>query len=574
MLASPACNRRILLALTHEHRKQLSQLLLQSDSPFENQFHVTWCESAARARTLVKQQHFELLLISADFDAQDAELLANLRQGPHPPGIIYLNNNYPVDTDKLLEQGVHEILSVSEISPIKLAFTFNAALSREKALRKQVSRAQNDPLTGLLNREQFSQRIQLAIESSGSSHLAFSVLRLNLDGFYALNGNYGLKTGDQLILRTKERIQSIVGPKATLARVGTDEFAILIENLHSSLEVTRIAHKLLDVVSMPIIVGTESAQVKSSLGIAFYPQAGDDADTILKNASIALEAAKRDADNSFKRFNKEMELQVRGIFMLDKQLRQALTRDELELYYQPRVDLGSGKIVGAEALIRWNHPERGLLSPDAFIPMAEESDLIIPLGYWILERACQDWQALQEWGIQNIHLAINLSFKQFHDDELASTVAEIVNKYPINPEFIEFELTETTVMKDHRKVTETMNEIGQSGITFSLDDFGTGYSSFAHIIALPITLIKIDRSFVQGMEDNSDHNVIVQTIITLAHSLNMKVVSEGVERPQQHKRLADLRCDQSQGYYFSKPLPFDTLCAYLADALNNPLLPR
>ncbi len=572
MLASPVSNRKLLLALTPEHRKQLTQLLLQTNSPQQNQFHATWCDTGTHARSLIKTQHFDLLLVSEEIAARDGDLIPHLRQAPDCPSIIYIANKYPLNMAELLEQGVHEILPVRDINPTRLAMTFNTAISREKAVRVQVSRAQYDSLTGLLNREQFAQAVESAIQQSSKSQLAFAVMLLNLDGFYALNGNYGIKSGDQLILRTKDRIQSIIGTKAILARIGTDEFAILLEGLHSSLEVTRIANKLLDVVSIPIIIGTESAAVKSSLGIAFYPQAGENADTLLKNATIALETAKRDPDNSYKRFNKQMELQVRGSFMLEKQLRMAITRDELELYYQPRVDLRNGKIVGAEALIRWNHPDRGLLSPDEFIPIAEESDLMIPLGYWILERACKDWQSLREWGFKDIHLAINLSFRQFHDEDLATTVTDIISRYPINPEYVEFELTETTVMHDHRKVSDTMNLIGQSGITFSLDDFGTGYSSFAHIITLPITLIKIDRSFVKGMQENSDHKVIVQSIITLAHSLNMKVVSEGVEGPEQHRSLTELRCDQSQGYYFSKPVPFDVLCTHLAEALDKPFI--
>lgn len=566
MLASPACDRRILLALTPDHRKQLSKLLLRPHSPLNMRFHVTWCDNATSARAQIKKQHFDVMLISEDLETDDPQFLSSLQLNPGAPAIVYLSNGQPLAADELLEKGVQEIVAVDALNPTSFNVTISTALSRENALRRQLSRAQNDSLTGLVNREHLAERIQVAIDNANENRRNFVVLRLNLDSFYTLTGNYGLKTGDQLILRTKDRIQSIIGSKATLARTGTDEFAILIENLHNPLEITRIANKLLDVVTMPIIVGTESAQVTSSIGIAFYPQAGTDAHTILQNATIALEAAKREPDNSFKRFNKEMELQVRGNFMLDKQLRQALPKDELELYYQPRIDLKTGEIVGAEALIRWNHPEKGLLSPGEFMPMAEESNLIIPLGYWILERACQDWQALQEWGFENIHLAINLSFKQFHDDELAETITSIVEKYPINPNYLEFELTETTIMHDHQRVCRALEKIGQSGISFSLDDFGTGYSSLAHIISLPINMLKIDRSFVDGMEQGGEHAVIVQSIIALAHSLKFKVVSEGVELTEQCQQLIELDCDQCQGYYFSKPLPFDKFCEYLAES--------
>lgn len=568
MLASQVSSQKVLLALSPEHRTLLSRLLLQSP-PSKQQFHATWCNNINSVLSLLRHQHCDLLFISADFHDSDSNVLANLRQGPTPPAIIFLCDTAPENPDWLLEQGVQEILPINTLSPDKLADTFSAALSRERALRTQVSRAQNDVLTGLVNVSQFAERIEQAIDHAVESKQAFTVMLLNLDSFYTLNSNYGLKMGNHLILRTKERIQSIISPKATLARIGADEFAILIENIHSQLEVTRIAQRILDVVTTPIIVGRENAQVRSNLGIALYPQAGQDANTLLKNATVALECAKREPDNSYKRFNKEMEMQVRSNFMLDKQLRNAMNRDELELYYQPRVDLKTGKVVGAEALIRWNHPEHGLMTPDQFIPIAEESNLIIPLGYWIMERACQDWQALQEWGVKDIHLAINLSFKQFHDEALAETVSAIIKKYPIKPEFLEFELTETTVMHDPEKVCKTLDEIGQSGISFSLDDFGTGYSSFAHIITLPIEMIKIDRSFINGMEKGGDQAVIVQSIITLAHSLNLKVVSEGVEITEQREHLLALNCDQSQGYLFSKPLPFDDLCLLMAKELNS-----
>jgi diguanylate cyclase len=284
---------------------------------------------------------------------------------------------------------------------------------------------------------------------------------------------------------------------------------------------------------------------------------------LMWHAHIAMQQAKGIQGCTFHIFNERINRNARSLADLESELRRALRRDELELHYQPRLCLNSGKILGLEALVRWRHAERGLLPPSEFVPLAEQSGLIVPLGYWVISRALRDMQTLREKGLPPLHMAINLSFRQFQDNQLLPTLSRLIADRGVDAQWLEFELTETAVMRRSDLVKQTMDALGRLGVRFSLDDFGTGFSSFVHLNSLPITLLKIDRSFVGEMEQREENRKLVHAMINLAHNLSLEVVAEGVETPEQLALLRSFNCDQAQGYLISHPLALPELLDYL-----------
>ena len=387
--------------------------------------------------------------------------------------------------------------------------------------------AEEDPLTGIANRQGFQTLLAVRLAESDGRGIALG--HLDLDNFRHANDALGHQAGDRLILQVVARLKSQLEAGDQLARLGSDEFALLIG---------------------------------CSLGIA-HARASAGADPLMWHAHIAMQQAKSTQGCTFHVFDERINRNARSLADLESELRRALRRDELELHYQPRLDLGTGKIVGLEALVRWRHAERGLLAPNEFVPLAEQSGLIVPLGYWVISRALRDMQTLRELGLPALHMAVNLSFRQFQDSQLLSTLSRLITERAVEAQWLEFELTETAVMRRSDLVKQTMDALGRLGVRFSLDDFGTGFSSFVHLNSLPIALLKIDKSFVGGMEDREENRKLVHAMINLAHNLKLEVVAEGVETPEQLSLLRGFGCDQVQGYFISKPLPLADLVEFL-----------
>jgi predicted signal transduction protein with EAL and GGDEF domain len=357
-----------------------------------------------------------------------------------------------------------------------------------------------------------------------------------------------------------ERILSCLGPGDSAARIGGDEFAILLDHTEAGIDTSMLAQQLADTVGQPFALAGHQVTVGCSIGVAVYPAAGREIDGLLKAADLARQKAKAVRGCTYRFYNEKMNADASAQLYREADLRRGLRRNEFRLYYQPRVSLQSGRIVGVEGLIRWQHPVRGLVSPSEFIPLAEDSGLIVPLGYWIVHQACADIRRMEELGLPPVDVALNLSFKQFHDSKFAETVTHIISESGVDPKRLEFELTETTIMTNGDETDQCMRALNAIGSSFSLDDFGTGYSSFVHIHRLPIDALKVDRSFVHQVTHNADAATIVTAIINLAHSLNMTVVAEGAESEAQMRFLQERRCDQVQGFYFSPPVPFEALC--------------
>ncbi|MEE4913667.1 bifunctional diguanylate cyclase/phosphodiesterase [Pseudomonas alliivorans] len=418
--------------------------------------------------------------------------------------------------------------------------------------------AGQDTLTGIANRQGF--QAMLAARLAGGSQLALG--HLDLDDFRRANDALGYQAGDRLILQVVARVKNQLQAGDQVARLGGDEFALLIDTHQDARRATQVAERITDALAEPYWIGGESLLLGCSLGIA-HSQAEAGADSLMWHAHIAMRQAKSLNGCTFHVFDDSINRNARSLTDLEGELRRGLRRDELELHYQPRLCLGTGRIVGLEALVRWRHPERGLLSPDEFVPLAEQSGLIVPLGYWVIFRALSDMQVLREQGFAPLHMAINLSFRQFQDSQLLATLSRLIAQHNIDAHWLEFELTETAVMRRSDQVRHTMDALGRLGVRFSLDDFGTGYSSFMHLNSLPITLLKIDKSFVGEMETREENRKLVHAMINLAHNLSLEVVAEGVETPGQLALLRGFACDQLQGYLISRPLPMPQLVEWL-----------
>ncbi|AEA82472.1 GGDEF domain containing membrane protein [Streptococcus pneumoniae] len=421
--------------------------------------------------------------------------------------------------------------------------------------------AVRDPHTGIANRQGFQAQLLDALSEHDGHGLELGYL--DLDNFRHVNDALGHDAGDRLILQVVARLKAQLEVGDLLARLGGDEFALLLDTRDDAGRADAIADRIVEALAEPYWVDGESLMLGCSLGLA-RASAGTSADALLWHAQLAMRQAKASQGCTWCLYDEHVSRSARSLADQEGELRRALRRGELELHYQPRLCLDTGRVVGIEALVRWLHPERGLLGPDAFIPMAEESGLIVPLGYWVIARALRDLQSLHEQGADSLHMAVNLSFRQFQDSQLLPTLTRLIDERAIDPHWLEFELTETAVMRRSEQVQTAMQALGQLGVRFSLDDFGTGFSSFVHLSNLPITLLKIDKSFVASMGARPEKRQLVEAMVGLAHNLRLEVVAEGVETAEQLELLRQFGAQQVQGYLVSQPLPLAELLSFMS----------
>lgn len=362
-----------------------------------------------------------------------------------------------------------------------------------------------------------------------------------------------------------ERLRQVLRRVDSLMRIGGDEFAIIVERVEDSLDVTQMIRKVVQALNDPVVVDGNSVEVSASLGVAIYPEAGDSPETLLRRANRAMFEAKLDTGTSYRFYNQQLHITAGRQLKLEADLRNALRGRELELHYQPRVDLVTEEVRGVECLLRWNHPDGTLVPPDEFIPAAERSGLIVPIGYWVIEQACERLREAAALGHPGLVFAVNLSFRQFHDRKMTETIFRIIYNANVDTSLLELELTESAMMHDPEYVQRCLRELNQLGISFALDDFGTGFSSLSNLQHLPISLVKIDKSFVQELGVSGDAEHIIRAIISLAHSLQMSVVAEGVETKGQLEFLRQQHCDEVQGYYYARPMPWQQLIEFLEE---------
>ena len=413
--------------------------------------------------------------------------------------------------------------------------------------------AHHDVLTNLPNRILFLERLGHALTVLDRREQTCAVLFLDLDRFKNINDTHGHDTGDRLLQSVSERLKESVREGDTVARLGGDEFTVLLEDVHGADDVVPIARKILSALSIPFHVSGHELFSSASIGISIYPDDGADPKTLLKNADNAMYRAKDQGRNTYQFYSAEMGAKVREYLSLETSLRHAIERDEFELFYQPQVNLKTGTIFGAEALLRWRHPEKGIISPNAFVPLLEDTGLIIPVGGWVIKQACDQLMRWRKDGIYLERMSINLSGRQFDDRNFLDTILGVIEERGIHTESLEFEITESLLLQKDQYTVDVLEQLNQSGIRLAIDDFGTGYSSLSYLKRFPINTLKIDQTFVHDVISDPGDAEIVKAILAMAKSLNLDVIAEGVETKAQEKFLSNAGCSNVQGYLYAKP---------------------
>ncbi len=446
------------------------------------------------------------------------------------------------------------------------------AVTEDISQRKQTEQtirhlAFHDPLTGLPNRRLFNDRLHQAAARRHRSDNAFALMLLDLDRFKTVNDTLGHDIGDALLKAVATRLLGATREGDTLARMGGDEFAVLALEVSQPEDVARLAEKVFTILKEPFHLYGHDLYVTTSIGVTLYPADSNDAEALIKNADIALYRAKDLGRNNFQFFTGDMNASLMHRLRLESAMRWAVEREELMLQYQPQIDVETGKIHGTEALIRWHHPEFGMVSPAQFVPLAEETGMIIEIGEWVLRRACAQAKQWEREGAP-MRVAVNLSARQFHQGDLADTIAGILEEFELSPSLLEVELTEGILMEDTNQTAAILERLHRMGVQISIDDFGTGYSSLSYLKRLPIQVLKIDQSFVRDIHTDPDDRAIVMAVIALAHSMKLKVVAEGVETQEQFAFLREYNCDIMQGYLFSRPVSGEDVLGLLrSDAM-------
>src|SRR5215217_5061303 len=416
-----------------------------------------------------------------------------------------------------------------------------------------------DTLTQLPNRALFEERLAQACAIAKASEQSLGVLFISLDQFKKVNDSLGHGPGDVLLREFAERLKSCISKSDTVARFGNDEFALLRTQIDGTKDVFETIASLSQLLKFSFDLPGHELVATASVGVSLFPMDGQDSHTLLKNAGAALYKAKKSGGANYQFFTADMhELATRRL-ELETDLRRAIQNEEFLIYYEPRVSVDSLVITGVEALVRWQHPQLGLVSPSDFIPLAEDTGLIVPIGEWVLRTACLQGRRWSDQGYAPIPIAVNISARQFHDQDLAQTVIRILEETGLSPKYHELELTESSIMQNAEFAADMLSRLKNMGINISIDDFGTGFSSLGSLKSLPIDALKIDQSFVREATTDPDDAALVMAIITLGHNLRLKVIAEGVETVEQLRFLQLLRCDEIQGYFFSKPLPADKL---------------
>jgi diguanylate cyclase (GGDEF)-like protein len=410
-----------------------------------------------------------------------------------------------------------------------------------------------DPLTGLCNRVVLEDRLERAVARCGRRDTGLALLFVDLDAFKPINDSFGHSAGDAVLKEIGARLKTVSRNIDTVARIGGDEFVVLIEEAISTDAATKVAQRILQALRTPFRIEDHDVQLSCSIGIACYPEHGPAA-RLVARADAAMYTAKRAGGSTCVVWTPAMEVDVRGQVGMQGELRLALERNELALHYQPKVDARTGRVTGAEALVRWHHPDKGTVSPAEFIPLAERFGLIGALGQWVIDDACRQMRAWLDGGT-SIAVAVNLSVHQLRRDDLVPRVRHALEQHRIDPKLLTFEITESAAMEDTHNTMQVFSVLAQLGVSLSIDDFGTGYSSLAYLRKLPATQIKIDRSFVSDLGQGEDALAVVNAVVSLAHALGLEVVAEGVETEQQRDILVRLQCEQLQGFLFAKPMP-------------------
>lgn len=500
------------------------------------------------------------------------QALRALPQGKHVPVLMMTGLDDMASIDHAFEMGATDFIT----KPLNYAIlghrvryllrTMQAFESVRKSRKEIHHLAFYDPLTNLPNRRLFGDRLQQAIESARRNNHLMGILFIDIDNFKRINDSFGHSVGDKLLrtvssqlvscLRCSDSVSRVLDEEQiSVSRLGGDEFTVLLTHLAKAEDAARVAKRIIDAVSVPLLLGDEEVVVTPSIGISVFPYDGDGVEDLVKSADTAMFHAKENGKNNYQFYTNSMSTSAFERLSMENALRKALGNDEFELHYQPKIDLASNRVIGLEALIRWNHSEMGLVSPADFIPLAEETSLIVPIGEWVLHTVCAQISKWRQTGLDSLRVAVNLSACQFRQTMLTQLVRRILDNTGVAPQLLEIELTESVIMDDIQTSSMVLRDLKTMGIHISMDDFGTGYSSLSMLKRLPLDSLKIDGSFVRDITTDTDDAAIVAAVISLAHSLRLRVIAEGVETGEQLDFLCKRGCDEVQGYLYTRPLP-------------------
>ena len=513
-------------------------------------------------------QHFTKLIYEEDIDqahftfnerrtgdraTRSTELRLNckINNGPR----YFESRSVPIELNSIGIYTVDENNRKSFIGTYGVARDITERKQAEELIKYQLY---HDLLTNLPNRTLFRDRLNMAMAQSKRSGKKLVVMYLDMDRFKIINDSLGHYVGDELLKLVGQRLRSELREADTLARVGGDEFNLLIPEINDIQDARNLAEKILRLTSEPFLIKNEEIFISFSIGISVYPSDGDTKDALIKNADIAMYKVKNSGKNGYAFFSEQMKTHFSASLDIENGLRKAISTDELCLYYQPQFNMQESKVVGVEALVRWQHPDKGIIQPNEFINVAEESGLIIPLGEWVLRKACEDIRRWQDEEGVALSLSVNISVQQLEMDQFVAKTLKIIKRHALPRNVLELEITEHAIMQDMEKAIETLTRLSHKGIRIAIDDFGTGYSSLGYLQSLPINTLKMDRSFVEGIKSTGD-NSIINAIISMAKGLNLDLIAEGVENQTQIEHLSNAGCNLAQGYFYSRPIPEDEL---------------
>jgi len=502
--------------------------------------------SGLAALNILKEQNLDIPFIIISGTIGEEVAVEAMRLGAHD----YLMKDNLIRLVPAIQRELHE---ANERYARRIA---------EQTLRHQ---AYHDVLTGLPNRWLLRDRMEQALAYVEKKSIQMGVLFLDLDRFKNLNDTLGHQVGDQLLRAVADRLKKVVSAWDTVARLGGDDFVLLLTDIKEKTVLESKAQELLALFEAPFELSGQSVYLDASIGIAAFPDNGQDTDTLLKNAEATMYYAKAQGGKNYQFCSSDIQSETIDRFTIESELRTAIKKSELVLYYQPQFLLEDGSITGVEALVRWEHPERGIISPDKFIPVAEESGLIIPLGEWVLQQAVDDIAQMREVGIDLKRVAVNLSARQLYHHETQETLRKLLAVGNLSANVLEVEITESGIMQNPELAAENLIAMKSIGVGVAIDDFGTGYSSLAYLKRFPIDVVKIDRAFIRDITLNSDDASIVKAILALAEALNLKVIAEGLETQAQYDYLKELGCNEGQGYIYARPMPLDDLLEFIQE---------
>ena len=530
-----------------------------------NEFVLTHVNTLHEALEQLRSQQFDVMLLDLSLpDAQGLEAVSQVLDLVPKQAIVILSGTN--DSDLALEAvkfGAQDYLVKGQGDGNLLTRSLRYAIERKHTEERLTFLAQYDSLTGLPNRALFQDRMQAAMRHAERNNSIVVLMFLDLDHFKDINDTLGHNAGDKLLKDVAKRLQHCVRDEDTIARLGGDEFTIILQGISQREDAAEIAAKIIDVLSAPFTLNDEEVFVTTSIGIASYPTCGSNAETVIQNADTALYRAKSEGRNNYQFFETEMNSRVSERMTMINDLRRAVQQQDFILYYQPLIEAASDEVIGMEALLRWQYPMQGLLSAKEFVPLLEETGLIIPVGEWVLHEACRQSRLWQQAGLPPLYVSVNLSVRQFHKCDLLSAVTSALHENQLDPQLLQLEITESILMDHSSGAIHTLEQLHQLGVRLAIDDFGIGYSSLSYLKKYPFNLLKFDRSFVEEMHTSENGAAIVAAVINLGHSINMAVMAEGVETQDQLKLLQDRNCDQFQGHLFAHPMAADTCTQWL-----------